>query len=141
MSAYGVGMRIVTGPVVDGYRAAVVLDFNGESATVYEGPPTPTEESAAVSAFRLWALSVKSILVNEEGDSAALDVDSLPAGSTLEYDPSDDPAAAILRADAAVERHNHYAACPGAANHGNPFRYCPVEGCGWMETPEDVSGG
>lgn len=25
--------------------------------------------------------------------------------------------------------------CPEAANHGNPFRYCPVKGCGWMEAP------
>lgn len=23
--------------------------------------------------------------------------------------------------------------CPAAAHHGNPFRYCPVKGCGWME--------
>ena len=25
--------------------------------------------------------------------------------------------------------------CPERANHGNPFRYCPVKGCGWMEEP------
>lgn len=35
-----------------------------------------------------------------------------------------------------VADHLDYAACPGAANHGNPFRYCPVEACGWMEEPE-----
>ena len=23
--------------------------------------------------------------------------------------------------------------CPDAQYHGNPFRYCPVKGCGWME--------
>lgn len=26
--------------------------------------------------------------------------------------------------------------CPEAANHGNPFRYCPVKGCGWTEAVE-----
>lgn len=25
--------------------------------------------------------------------------------------------------------------CPEAEYHGNPFRYCGVKGCGWMETP------
>ena len=25
------------------------------------------------------------------------------------------------------------ATCPGEAQHGNPFRYCPVKGCAWME--------
>lgn len=29
-------------------------------------------------------------------------------------------------------------ACPGAAEHGNPFRYCTVEGCGWPEEPEPI---
>ena len=23
--------------------------------------------------------------------------------------------------------------CPDAEHHGNPFRYCPVKDCGWME--------
>lgn len=23
--------------------------------------------------------------------------------------------------------------CPEREHHGNPFRYCPVKGCGWME--------
>lgn len=23
--------------------------------------------------------------------------------------------------------------CPEAEYHGNPFRYCPVKGCGWIE--------
>ena len=23
--------------------------------------------------------------------------------------------------------------CPEAEHHGNPFRYCGVKGCGWME--------
>ena len=27
--------------------------------------------------------------------------------------------------------------CPEAERHGKPFRYCPVPGCGWIEsTPE-----
>jgi hypothetical protein len=30
--------------------------------------------------------------------------------------------------------------CPEADHHGNPFRYCPVKGCGWMETPTPPSG-
>jgi hypothetical protein len=25
--------------------------------------------------------------------------------------------------------------CPEAQHHGNPFRYCPVKGCGWTEAP------
>lgn len=25
--------------------------------------------------------------------------------------------------------------CPEAQYHGNPFRYCPVRGCGWVEEP------
>lgn len=25
--------------------------------------------------------------------------------------------------------------CPEAKYHGNPFRYCRVNGCGWMEEP------
>lgn len=29
-----------------------------------------------------------------------------------------------------------YEPCPEAASHGNPFRYCPVKGCGWVE-PSD----
>lgn len=27
--------------------------------------------------------------------------------------------------------------CPEAESHGNPFRYCPVKGCGWMEPQEE----
>lgn len=33
--------------------------------------------------------------------------------------------------------------CPQAAQHGNPFRYCPVKGCGWREdmpAPEPAPG-
>ena len=31
--------------------------------------------------------------------------------------------------------------CPEAEYHGNPFRYCGVKGCGWMEesSPADPS--
>ena len=31
--------------------------------------------------------------------------------------------------------------CPEAEFHGKPFRYCPVKGCGWVETPHLVTFG
>ena len=26
--------------------------------------------------------------------------------------------------------------CPERGRHGQPFRYCPIKGCGWIEQPE-----
>ncbi len=30
--------------------------------------------------------------------------------------------------------------CPKRAHHGDPFRYCPVKGCGWMEPSPPKTG-
>jgi hypothetical protein len=73
-------------------------------------------------------------------DAALMRADAAMRAPLDITDPDNPTALAIATEAAPAERLPHAEVagltpetCPGRANHGDPFRYCPVKGCGWHE--------